>query len=241
MIKLRSLFSQQLAEASKAQSVQQMREWFYECMEKYFPEYKAKIGSELQEPKFQVKSIKSVGLYSSIKYRDGTVKDPTIILNPNFFEIKGRSTTFHETIHYIQSYHYNYYEFNASIRHTGAHDDFFKDWMNKMNAVEGPDYIVIASDREMFKNVKTVRKFWVYAYLTADGDLNVTHTKRFNPKMEAWILRMKSKSNVAKVYMFETDEYKYQLGKTVSGTVWVGKLSNPDLDALAKYELKETV
>jgi hypothetical protein len=113
--------------------------------------------------------------------------------------------------------------------------------MNKMNAVEGPDYIVIASDREMFKNVKTVRKFWVYAYLTADGDLNVTHTKRFNPKMEAWILRMKSKSNVAKVYMFETDEFKYQLGKTVSGTVWVGKLSNPDLDALAKHELKETV
>jgi hypothetical protein len=241
MIKLRSLFFEQLVEANRAESVQQIRKWFYECMEKYFPEYKAKIGSELQEPKFEVRSIKSVGLYSSLKYKDGKVGDPKIILHPNFIDTDGRSTTFHETIHYIQSYYYNYNEFKRSVRIYGGHDAFFDSWMNKMNAVEGDGYIDVEATHDKYKDVKTVRKFWVYAYLADSGDLRVTHTKRFNEKIKVWLLRMKSNGNAEKVYMFETDEYKYQLGKISSGSVWVGVIENPDLDAIAKYELKENV
>lgn len=242
MIKLRSLlFEKYIFEASKTESVQDIRKWFYECMNTYFPEYRAKIGSELQEPKFVIKRIKSVGLYSSIKNKDGTVSEPTITLHPDFIATTGRSTTFHETIHYVQSYHYNFSEQRRSVKIYGGHDAFFDKWMTTMNASEGAGYITVTQTRETYKDVKTGRKFWVYAALNSSGDLLVTHSKRFNEDGKRWLNTRKILKKDPKVYMFETDEFKYQLGKIVSGSIWTSTIKNPDLKELEPHELEINV
>lgn len=228
MIKLRDIMSEGKYAASEAD----MKKWFDECMRKYFPQYVSKITRPFRTipktgiaeqyidpdwkdnwvyPDLQVKSLKgrgSTGICQTSRIkRNGQIVMPIIAVSPEYIKTDGRSIVFHETIHYVQAYTYTPIE--HKYMSNGGHDSFFKEMMNKMNAVEGENYITIEYDQTTKSDSETIgTNLWVYLFVK-DGKWGAASFSRKSPKTVEFFKYFLKNGRYTEAYEMLSDKLKY--------------------------------
>lgn len=215
-----------------------MKTWFDECIRKYFPEFKNKVGSDWEYPTFEIKTDKNrAGWHKcSFSRSSGKAINPTIGLNPDFLNHTARNITFHETIHYVQANTYGYTKFaNAA---NGGHDAYFIQMMNKINASEGPNYITVKQEMEALDNKETNKSFWVYGVMTSDKEFGFAYTSKPNDKVKQFLINAKNSKRYKKIYEFQSNLFKYKVGSITKTSYNFGIPNNQPTEAeLEKYEI----
>ena len=231
-MKLRKLLNEGKYDVSK----QNMKIWFEECIKKYFSEYKDRIGTEFFYPTFEIKTDqKRAGWFKSSFIGDKPIT-PVIGLNPDFIEHTAKNIVFHETIHYIQANTYGYTKYKLASN--GGHDSFFIEKMNKINSIEGKDFITIKQETQSLANKSTSKTFWVYGILTHDGTFAFAHSSKTNDNIEQHLIKQKNAGKYKKVYKFQTNIFKYKIGSVnKTGLKFNIPVEQPTEYELQKYEI----
>lgn len=213
-----------------------MKTWFDECIRKFFPEFKNKIGSEWEYPTFEIKTDKNRAGWFKCSFMRDKVINPIIGINPDFVEYTAKNITFHETIHYVQGNTYGYTRYAHASN--GGHDSFFIEKMNSINAVEGSGFVTIKQETQSMADKDTNKTFWVYGVLMADGDFAFAHSSKLNEPMLQHLLKQKTNGRYKKVYSFQTKMFKYKIGSVSKTGLKLGIPNDqPSESELQQYEV----
>lgn len=210
-----------------------MKIWFDECIRKFFPEFKNKIGSEWEYPTFVIKTDKNRAGWFKCSFIKDKVVNPIIGINPDFVEYTAKNITFHETIHYVQANTYGYTRY--AFVSNGGHDSFFIEKMNSINSIAGSGFVTVKQETQSLGDKDTNKIFWVYGVMMLDGDFAFVHSVKLNESILQHLLKQKNNGRYKKVYSFQTKQFKYKIG-SVSKTGL--KLSIPN-DQPAEVDLQQ--
>lgn len=235
MMKLKNIILEAKHDATKSD----MNKWFLECMRKYFPEYSKEVGVDWPFPIFEIKTDKTRAGWYKCKFRGNQVVDPIIGLNTIFVSHTGRNVTFHETIHYVQSNIFTYRQYNQMANK--GHDSFFIQSMNKINSVEGKDYITVQQDTAALDAISGNKEFWVYGIKTHRGEFAFAYSATERPNVETHLKKQLKINSYKSIYVFKSDKFKYRLGSVTKTSIKFGVPNDQDNieQEISKYEIKD--
>lgn len=223
-----------IIEASKYDtSKSQMKQWFIQCISKYFPQHKPDVGNDWEMPTFLIKTDKKRAGWFQCSFKGDIVVNPVITVNPDFVHSTMRNIVFHETIHYVQANVYGYTKYR--LAQNGGHDSFFIEMMNKINSGEGQGFVTVKQDSQQLSGNK---EFWVYGVKTTRGEFGFLSTAKQNPLI---LNHLKQGIGVryVDVYEFKTAELKYKIGSFTKRSLKLGvPMTQPTDEELSKYSVK---
>ncbi len=185
----------------------QMQKWFNECMRKFFNQY---IDEGWSSPSFEVKTDKNRAGWYKCSFKGNEVINPIIGLNSDFIEHTARNIIFHETIHYVQSNVYTYHQYKYASN--SGHDAFFIEYMNKINAVEGKDFVTVKQDTKDLDTVSGGKNFWVYAIKTHGNEFGFAYSITERPNVLDYLKKQKKLNKYKQIYVFPSNKFKYKIG-----------------------------
>lgn len=215
----------------------QMKLWFNECMRKFFNKHYDKIGNEWPMPVFEVKSNKTRAGWYMCSFKGDAVVNPVIGLNPDFLDHAAKNIIFHETIHYVQSNEYSYYQFSQASNK--GHDTFFTEYMNKINAVEGADFVTVKQDTANLDVVSGGKEFWVYGIKTHKNEFGFAYSATERPNVVEHLKKQKSINKYKQIYAFKSNKFKYKIGSITKTGIKFGvpnEQENIETE-ISKYEI----
>lgn len=203
-MKLRQL----LNEIDRKATTALISKYFYECLNKYFSEYKK---YDWEVPNFKLRAgTRNAGEFSYIPTKSKPM-EPTLTINPDFaIDDFLRPIVFHETIHFVQANLSGmklepYNEIRYEKR--DHHDSFFKKMMNEMNSKEGSDYITITQDATKLTNAH--KSFFVYGFENNLGQFAYVWSPKENAGIDNW-LNAVGKQKHKNIFKFETNDYYFK-------------------------------
>lgn len=207
-----------------------IQKYFFECLNKYFPEYSKKT-SEWGIPKFSLRSgITEGGYYSHASFWGrGYVTDQQITVNKDLSNNESifRSVVFHETIHYVQvnlvARKLHPYTNEKPLDY---HDNFFMQMLKKINSVEGNNYIKVSEQIDDLADLKTVKPFFVYGIITKSNQYAYVWTVSSQPDLDDFFKRLITQNKYKSVFKIEVDlfwfkvaKFKYKKGSSIKFAV----------------------
>ena len=228
-MKLRNIIEASKYDVSKIQ----MKQWFIQCITKYFFFYLSDLGNDWEMPTFLIKTHKSRAGWFQCSFKGDIVVNPVITVNPNFVHSTARNIVFHETIHYVQANTFGNRKY--SMMANGGHDSFFIEMMNKINSGEGQGFVTVKQDTQQLSGNK---EFWVYGVKTTRGEFGFLSTAKQNlPVLNA--LKKGLGVRYDDVYEFKTDKLKYKIGSVSKRGMSLGvPIIQPTDEELSKYSVK---
>ncbi len=218
-------------------STSKLEYFFKECMQKYFPEY----YSDIQEwgiPKFSITSMPTKAGLFVYQPRTGHIVNPVLKINKDFVDDDKflRPVVFHETIHYVQA--------NIVARRIKpyldgkwrvVHDAYFIEKMNKINAVEGNDYVTPTHNVSTHGQPPSKDTIHIYGYFHGSRPVYMWTVKP-SEKLEKYM------STKDKPFYFSTNDSWFktppQQFRDSAKTLKLGIVDDPDKIVLVNKNLK---
>lgn len=217
---LKSLYLEVKYEAT----THQMKLWFMECISKYFPEYKSKVGKEWNLPTFEVKSSPNrAGWFKGTSWsNDGKAESSTFSINRDLIGNEAyKRIVYHETIHYIQFNLYTQRQWATMAN--GGHDGFFREAMAKINAGEGSGFVTQkAEDLHTWGAIAGGKEFWVYGIKDYRGRYMFAYSKTERLDAVELLKKQKKAQSWQGIYAFKSNDLKYRIGKITMSKGRVG-------------------
>jgi hypothetical protein len=217
-------------------SKNEVEKLFLLCIKKYFSEYYSEIN-EWGIPKFTLVDMPSkAGLFVYIP-RKGSIANPVLKINKDFnTESFYKPVIYHETIHYIQA---NLVARNLPPYESGKwkdpHDAYFHKMAEKINSIEGENFITATHDVNKHGSPTMNTPIYVYGFFYGSKP-GFVWSKEPSDKLNDYILQRD------KPFKFETQDFWYKnsqlkVNPTTTKSLKFGIISDPDRIEFIKTKL----